>query len=203
MFWFRNLVLVAILSVCATHGYAQSLSGIRIGDEIASADQIGFAPVERNQSGPFAITKWRLPDKNELSITSATNNGKIVYIECDWGRLQSGTYTDFPGLYYGRTSLADIRQRFGNNGFAYGNRTGMRSPDNSFVMFNSYEVENANEVVVTFITKIAPSDIKSAKPNPAMFAKLDSIILGDAQYLRNIWGSQLVFDPAYHKIAWR
>ena len=121
---------LAIALLLGMHASAQSLSGLRVGDDLSSTARLGLSPVERNRSGPFTITKWRLPDGNELSVT-AGSNGKIVYIESDWVRSPSGTYSDFPGLYFGRTSLTDIRQKFGSNGFAYGGRTVMRAPDKS------------------------------------------------------------------------
>ena len=82
----------------------------------------------------------------------------------------------------------------------------MRAPDKSMVMFNSYEVAPENELVVTFITKVSPKDAQLVRRDPqstGILAKLDSIILGNAEYLRNIWGSQLGFDLAYHKISWQ
>ncbi len=82
----------------------------------------------------------------------------------------------------------------------------MRAPDGSIVMFNSYEPIGVENVIVTFITKISQKDLKAAPNSPETIpklAKLQSIILGYPEYLRNIWGSRLVYDPAYQKINWR
>jgi hypothetical protein len=186
--------------------HSQSLSDIRIGEDITAVSRLGSPPSARNQMGIATLSKWSFPDGNELSVTSVTATGKIVYIESDWGGQQAGTITDFPGFYYGRTTLVDIRKRFGNNGFSFKGREAVRGPGNSIVLFNSYEISDKDNVIVTFVTSISGKNISLAKKDPstlANFAELNSIILGDARYLRNTWGANLVFDPEYSKIFWK
>jgi hypothetical protein len=150
------------------------------------------------------MRKWRLEDGNDLSITT-TSGGTTVYIETDWNGLQGGSYSNFPGFYYGRTTLNEIRQKLGSNGFALGDRTVMKAPDGSIVFFNLYEITGNDNVIVSFITSVNANQIRRLNvpsSETSSFAKLKSIILGEPEYLRNIWGSQLTYDPAYQKIRW-
>jgi hypothetical protein len=65
---------------------AQNLSGVRIGDDFSSAaKQIGFPPASSERSGPYIAAKWVLGDGNTLSATGTAIDGKIVYVESDWG----------------------------------------------------------------------------------------------------------------------
>jgi 3',5'-cyclic AMP phosphodiesterase CpdA len=96
-----------------------SLSGIHIGENIVAVSRIGFAPSAKNQIGPETMIKWRFPLRNELSVTAATDTGRIVYIEHDWGGDSRGSLTDFPNFQFGTTTLAEIREKFGSNGFTF------------------------------------------------------------------------------------
>ena len=185
---------------------SQSLSGIQIGENVAVLSRLGFPPSARNQMEIFTLSKWKFPNENEISTTSITKSGKIVYIESNWGGFQGGTITDFPGFYFGKTSLVDLRRKFRNNGFTFDGRVAAMGPDRSIIMFNSYEIVNRSDLIVTFVTKISNQDAAYAGRDPSIaanFAKLDAIILGDGQYLRRIWGTNLNFDPDYQKIIWK
>jgi len=93
-----------------------SLSGIRIGENIAAISRIGIAPSAKNQIGPETLIKWRFPLGNELSVTSLTDTGKIVYIEYDWGGDSRGSLTGFRNFQFGTTTLAEIREELRSNG---------------------------------------------------------------------------------------
>jgi hypothetical protein len=69
-------------------GRTQSLSGIKIGDTVSSVvKQLGSPPNKVDRSGPFTSAMWKLGDKNRLSVMTRANDGKIVYIENDWGQI--------------------------------------------------------------------------------------------------------------------
>jgi hypothetical protein len=200
----RQTAVSLIFVVCyGCAAAAQSLSGVHIGDNIRVTARLGAPPKSKSQSGPFIMQKWELEDGNDLSVTT-TKGGTIVYIETDWGGGQGGAYSDFPGFYYGRTTLDGIRKTLGSNGFAFGDRTAMRSPDGSIVFFNSYGISGNDDVIVSFITSISKNEASRLGKSGEIesYATLKSIILGYPEYLRNIWGSQLVYDPAYQKIRW-
>jgi hypothetical protein len=201
------LCTIFLLGAIGSGAHSQSLSGIRIGEDISATSRLGAPPSARKQIGPFTLSKWILEDGNELSVTSSTASGKIVYIETDWGGTQTGTTSDFSLFSYGRTTLAEIRSQFGNNGFSFNGGAPRGGPNNSIINMNSYEIANNDGVIVTFVTKIDGKDVKEmVKRGPEFsshLSKLVTIILGDAKYLRSIWGPNLVFDPDYERIVWK
>jgi len=185
---------------------AQSLSGIGIGDNIASATKgLGIRPTAREASGPFEIRKWKLGDANVLSLTADRKTGRIVYAETNWSGSVSGRTSDFPGFAYGKTTLEDIRNELGHNGFAYKERMGANMPDGSMVLFNSYEVADSS-TIVTFVSRISRKDAQSLKRSTRFdigkAAKLDAIILAESAYLDAIWGEEKLPADKAKPIRW-
>jgi hypothetical protein len=76
----KTLLLAAVAIGLVAHlACAQSLSDLKVGGNIADAvETMGMAPATRNQSGPFMMEKWSLPDANELSVTAIRATGRIV-----------------------------------------------------------------------------------------------------------------------------
>lgn len=194
---FLSLALVVLL---ANGALAQSLSGLSLGDPVAKTKELGTRPVATEQMGPFTIQKWAQSDGNELSVTAIRNSGRIVYLESNWGGSQSGSFTDFDSFTYGETTLVDIRKKLGSNGFAYKSRPGAMQIPGGVIMLNSYEIASRPGTVVTFITKVSGRNLRS--PDPASVAKLDTIIIGDANYLDGLWGKEKLYDKAYRKVNW-
>lgn len=184
---------------------AQSLSGLKIGDNISASARIGLKPVAENQSGPFIMRRWTFPDGNDLSITAHRQSGKIIYAESNWGGRTSGRAADFPGFMYGKTTLSEIRQEFGSNGFAYKEHMFAETPD-GLALFNSYEVEGSPGLVATFVTRLSHKDTEKFKRSKnfdlGSAARLDTIILADASYLDAIWGEEKLRDKATPAIHW-
>jgi 3',5'-cyclic AMP phosphodiesterase CpdA len=185
--------------------HSPSLSGIRIGENIAAASRIiGFEPVARNQMGPQTIMKWRFPVDNELSVTAITDTGRIVFIECDWGGDSRLSLTDFPGLQFGITTLAEIREKFGSNGFTFDKNPMAAHPD-GVVLSNNFQIIGTNTICI-FITKILHTAFQKLKNDELMaianHARLVAIILADGTYLDSTWGKRTA-DPAYRPIDWK
>lgn len=178
----------------ASASRAQQLSGISIGDNIKATDSLGFAPSQVNRNGPFVISKWSMPDGNDLSVT-ATADGTIVFMENDWNGGVSGRFTDFPGLVFGKTTLNDIRKLTGSNGYCYVGTGCVQSGNNSLVSFNSFAFSHDKNIVITFITVLAAN----SKPDPGK-GQLRAIILAYDPYLRGIWGEKTIADPKYRSI---
>lgn len=180
---------------------AQTMYGIRIGDHLSSTSKIGFAPIAKEEIGPFVIQKWRLPDTNELSVTAFRNTGKIVYMETNWNGDRRGALSDIPEMIYGKTTLSHIQKKFGHNGFAYKEQGGVARVGDGIIMMNSYQVYGTNNVV-TFITKISKERASRANEskNIAELALLDTIIVGDTGYLDTVWGKAKIFDEKYKPI---
>ena len=137
-----------------TGAQAQSLSGIKVGEEISSASKIDARPLPSRSVDPHEARRWKLPDGNRLSVAAEPETKRIVYAEKKWGGAANGKSADFPGFVYGETTLADIRAHAQNNGFAFKEHLIDVRPD-GLALFNAYEVEGAPGVVVTFVTKLS------------------------------------------------
>ena len=188
-----------------TTAQAQSLSGIKVGEEISSASKLGARPLPSKSVDPHEARRWKLPDGNRLSVAADPETKKIVYAEKMWGGV-NGKLSDFPGFVYGQTTLADIRAHAQNNGFAFKEHLIGVRPD-GLALFNAYEIEGAPGVVVTFVTKLSKKDderLRTGKANVDInrAARLDAIIIADAGYLDTIWGDAKLRDKAYKPIRW-
>ena len=199
-------VAVAAGVLFGTSAQAQSLSGIKVGDEISSASRLDARPLPSKSVDPHEERRWKLPDGNRLSVAADPGTQKIVYAETKWGGGAHGKPADFPGFVYGETTLADIRAHAQNNGFAFKEHLIDVRPD-GLALFNAYEVEGAPGVVVTFVTRLSMKDherLRNGKANVDInrAARLDAIILADAGYLDTIWGDAKLRGKAYKPIRW-
>ena len=185
-------VAVAAGVLFGTSAQAQSLSGIKVGDEISSASRLDARPLPSKSGDPHEERRWKLPDGNRLSVAADPGTQKIVYAETKWGGGAHGKPADFPGFVYGETTLADIRAHAQNNGFAFKEHLIDVRPD-GLALFNAYEVEGAPGVVVTFVTRLSMKDherLRNGKANVDInrAARLDAIILADARISRHDLG---------------
>jgi hypothetical protein len=181
---------------------AQSLAGLQIGDAAKRLEKFGAA-VAAAPDGEFLNQKWTLTNGNDLAV-STTTDGHLVYLEFDWGGKDDDPGCDLPGLKFGATTLADLRKRFGSDGFGFQNRSSALEVRDGLVMMNSYEVGTN---VVTFITKVSQLDYATAKAagdkrDLAGEAKLDAIMISDKDYALTQWGNR-VYDLDYKKIEWK
>lgn len=190
------VAFVFLQAVSSGKAFGQQLSGLSVGDNISQTESLGFAPSEVNRSGAFVIAKWEMPDGNSLSVT-ALADGTIVYLESDWGHGISGRFTDFPGIVFGKTSLRDIRNLTGSNGFCFTGTGCVSDSGNGVINFNSYGISEKPDVVVTFITV---SEYATAA-NGNEDALLDAIIVAYKPYLHGIWGEETISDPKYNPIT--
>ena len=199
-------IAIAASVLFGTGAQAQSLSGIKVGEDISSASIINAKPLPSKSVGPHEEQRWKLPDGNRLSVAADPETKRIVYAEKKWSGGANGKLADFPGFNYGETTLADIRAHAQNNGFAFKERLIEVRPD-GLALFNAYEVESTPGVIVTFVTKMSKKDegrLRTGKANLNLnrAARLDSIILADAGYLDTIWGDGKLKDKAYKPIRW-
>ena len=199
-------VAVAAGVLFGTSAQAQSLLGIKIGDEISSASRLDARPLPSKSVVPQKERRWKLPDGNRLSVAADPGTQKIVYAETKWGGGAHGKRADFPGFIYGEPTLADIRAHAQNNGFAFKEHLIEVRPD-GLALFNAYEVEGAPGAVVTFVTRLSMKDherLRNGKANVDInrAARLDAIILADAGYLDTIWGDAKLRGKAYKPIRW-
>jgi hypothetical protein len=202
----KALAAIAIVSsvLFGTSAQAQSLSGIKVGEEISSATKLAARPLPSKSVAPHEERRWKLPDGNRLSIAADPETKRIVYAEKKWSGGATGRPADFPGFVYGETTLADIRAHAQNNGFAFKERLIDVRPD-GLALFNAYEVEGVLGLVVTFVAKLSPKDDERLRTGKANIdinraARLESIILADAGYLDTLWGDAKLRGKAYKPI---
>ena len=114
----RLLIAVAAFSIAGSLAgvlEAQALLNYRIGDTPSGLSRLG--PVSGlDKYKVNDVFRWVLPDHNLLSAT-VDPEGEIVFLESDWGGRSDETGCDLAGLKFGVTTLADLRTRFGSNGF--------------------------------------------------------------------------------------
>lgn len=183
-----------------------SLSGIAIGTDISSLSVMGLPPAAREDTGKYVTENYRLADGNELRVTYARDESRIVYLETQWGGSKSGTATDLEGFTYGKTTLRDLTDRVGSNGYTYSGRpTEHFSEEGALISLNSYELEEAGAQVITFVTRIPPERVAYLDGNKGGAKadkefKLVAIILADPAYLDEVWGSGKVHDENYKPI---
>lgn len=171
-----------------------SMLGIELFDTRESVEDLNL-PVVGEEPG---IVKYRTKNGNDLSVTF--ENDKVVYMENDWLLSAEGSKPLVTDFTFGETSIADIREEFGTNGFTYSNRL-YSATDTHLVTFNCFEFDtDKNEVLVT-ITGIAIEEKDEVNENNISDKlKLMAIIIADKSYLDKIWGKDKVFDGGYRKI---
>jgi predicted aspartyl protease len=215
----RGLAVTACLSVgsllpSATNTRAQSLSSVRIGDDVSSAArQIGFPPDIADRSGPYSFAMWKLGDGNELNVTTRTDEGKIVYMESDWGGWDGGraaSSTDFPNFYLGRTTRHDIMSKMGSEGLIYKGRFGFSVQSDKSAVFDTIYDVSGTDVVVDFVTRLSEEEMRSlvrkrmnSKASSSKWHHLGdssilvAIILGKQDYIQSEWGEHV--DAAHYR----
>lgn len=211
---FRALLSCCVLGLAAcgapTAGSSQqtftnvastpAVHGLHIGDPISALTSIGRAPDHTEKLGPYDATKWDLAHDGALSVSA--KDGQIAYIEYDWAGDPAEAQSDFPGMTYGVTTLADIRSRFESNGIAYTERTPVEQVQGGIVFSNSYEVADQ---VVTFITEISSVDAQAVhdegEASVPNHAKLIALIISSPHY-NEVWGT-IVRSPGYQPIHWQ
>lgn len=181
--------------------HAQTLSGLRIGDDKSSIEKLG-SPNITEQDGPYTLVEYEFSNGNELHIT-ISQAGKIAYMELDWGGKQEGARSDFPGFSFGTTNLDEIMTKFGSTGMTFSKRPWLSDEAGGIVMLNSYEVGTTVLTVATKVDNIdlpaMMAELKKGVPAMPKYARLVSLILADADYVRINWGER-TYDKEYKKI---
>lgn len=169
-----------------------SMFGIKIGDTRTSVDKIKLKIVAQEDE----TIKYRTDNGNDFSVTF--EQGKVVYTENDWLQDEKGRQSLLSGFQFGLTSLREIRQKFGTNGFAYKNRQAFKT-ETDLIEFNCFEFDSPNNEVLVTITKISLKANPTEK-NVADELKLDALIIATKDYLDKTWGEEKLFDSNYKKI---
>lgn len=169
-----------------------SMLTIKIGSPESELKKIKLEEIAREDG----IVKFRIEDGNDFSVT--TENGKVVFMENDWMQNPKSSKTLLPWFKFGITSLKDIREKFGTNGFIHKNASYIQT-DTHLIMFNCFALDSANNEVLVTITKIS-MDSKPTEETIAENLKLEALIIADSKYLDRIWGEEKTFDTNYKKV---
>jgi len=152
--------------------------------------------------------KYRLVDGNELSVTYDGSSQRIAYVECDWNRNGGSTEVEFHGFKFGTTTLQQLRDANGSNGFSYKSNA-MNTAGGELFTFNAYAVNGKPGLVAVFVTVLNIGELRRKRANRepgsddvAMNLKLDAIILAEETYLDGIWGKEKVYDKDAKPIDW-
>jgi hypothetical protein len=135
----RVLLVVSFFIISLPTLAASSIDGIKIGDNLAAIEAQHLSMVVSNKISDGEMRKYKTKDGNDLSITIINN--KVVYIEKDWSQDLKSNKTLFSGFVFGKTSLSDIRTKFGTNGFTYKSIVITKKGDN-LITFNCYELND-------------------------------------------------------------
>lgn len=106
-----SVALFAASLLCAG-AHAQSLGGVDLGAPPSSLADLAMKPLAREGKGAIKMSKYALPNGNEISVTFDSRQNKILFIELDWDRQRGSQETGVPRLKFGRTSLADLRRMY-------------------------------------------------------------------------------------------
>lgn len=183
-----------------------SLSGISIGDDISSLSILSRLPPIKENIGDYTSEKYSLKEGGRLHLIYSRNDKKILYIETDWEDLKTSVTRDFEGFVYGKVTLKDLNHKTGSNGYAYTEMPPLPdSDDGSMITLNSYDLEDSNNQVVTFVMRVTPSRARYLNGNNISTGmddefKLASVILADSSYLTQIWGQNKTQDTNYKPI---
>jgi hypothetical protein len=169
-----------------------SMYGLKIHDDQNVLADIKLTVVAKEGQ----MTKFRTENGNDFSVT--IDKGKIVYMENDWLQDAQNRQPLFSEFSFGKTSLSDIRSKFGTNGFTYKSR-GPFKTNTHLIMFNCFEFDSPNNEILVTITKVALNENLTAE-NLASKCKLDALIIADKTYLDKTWGKGKVLDKNYKKI---
>jgi hypothetical protein len=132
---------------------AQSLAGVRLGASPVTIESLPYTPVAREGRGAIKVSKFKLEDGNDLSVTFNSKVNRIVFVELDWNTSSQASQTGVPGLVFGRTTLAEIRRRHGSNGFTW-KSVGMQRDGDRVLAFNAYEIRDKPGGVVVYVTAV-------------------------------------------------
>lgn len=198
------LTMALTVTLLFSTAFAQSLSGIKVGDSSTVLEKLNLEPLFMEGHGAIKMVKYRLANGNELSVTYNSRENRIIYIENDWSLKPEGFATDLPAFKFGITTLADIRRVNGSNGFSWKSMAMNRTED-QLVTFNAYEIKGKPNVIAVFVTSL---NIREAQKNmsdtneTAKFFKLQAIILAEEAYLDELWGEEKIYDKDSKPISW-
>lgn len=206
--WVGLLGLAAMLSLIPDgRASAQSIAGHFIGENRLKLENVTW----QNSFAAYVDGTLNAANGVKVSITSEKSTERLVRLEAAWdgrGLSQLAYFSDFR---FGKTTLAAIRQRFGNFGIMPASGSPVVSTSDGGVAISSFYEVADSAVVATFVTKISRSgliDLKrrygaDAYAHMATVATLHSVALSDISYFETLRGTTSVVDVGYRPIVWQ
>lgn len=179
---------------------AQTMAGLKVGDDTAAAIKALGEPTETNQTIVFKQLKWKLASGNEL-IINTDSAGKIQYVETGWSQKAESAPTGVYDFAFGKTTLAEVRTKLGSGGMAFAKRPPILTLPEGVVLVQSFEV---GAVVMTFYGVVLAEDVPKGRAQAAtggfaLYAKLDSVSITSPEFAKAQWGDAMY--PANYKKA--
>lgn len=182
--------------------------GLDIGDAGSSILKLKYDVIAESSDATNQYVRLKVDENKILSITYNFLQDSIVYLELNYtGNIKSNTKSvGLKGFEFQKTTLNDIRNMFGSNGFVYESRF-LWETEEGIVSFNTFELKNkrATSNYIVFITTLSKELWDTLKNNDASvigdYFKLEGIILADASYLDSIWGEEKLYDPKARSIS--
>ncbi|HEY1719855.1 MAG TPA: hypothetical protein VGG27_01320 [Magnetospirillaceae bacterium] len=199
------LALALALTLAATAARAQSIDGFGVGQDVQAAIAKHDPPTESGKLKDNDVYRWAIAGGTTASVTAAPKTGKIIFIESDWGGDANYAATDVPGLTFGATTLADIRTKFGSNGFIF-KQHALHMDAHDIISVNCYALAADKKVALAVVTTQAVADLPEVDGKPQIDTGrgvLQAVILADLAYLQTIWGKDRVADDKAHPIDWK
>ncbi|KGO93544.1 hypothetical protein [Flavobacterium subsaxonicum] len=186
-------IFFALAALAFLTAFDGSMNGIKIGSSEATVKKLTLKQVTHTEG----MYKYRTDNGNDFSVT--LEDGKVVYMENDWLQKPEGAQSLLPGLTFGKTTLRDIRQRFGSKGFVYAENQNMVTKTH-LLEFTCYETTSLNNEVLVVVTKIPFSTTVGENTDVSRLLTLDAIVIAKADYLEFLWGAQKAYSTGYKKI---
>jgi hypothetical protein len=213
LLWRRSRIIacVALLFVAGSeHSFAQTLAGHSVGEQRSSLEKL-VKGTWKDAYGNYQDGSFQTSNGVRLTGTTDKSTGKVVRLEAKADKRASKQPAYFSDFKFGETTLATIRQRFGNAGSLPGNGSPVLSTSDGGVEISSFYEVADSDVVVTFVAKISQKAlidlqeryVSTAYDHMAKVAFLDSVALSKAAYFQETRGTPSVFDIGYQPIAWQ
>ena len=196
-------ILIAVFA--ATTAHAQSVDGFAIGQDIQAALAKHDAPAAQGALNGYDVYRWTLPSGNATAVTAAPKTGKIVFVEFDWGGDAQTSAADVPGLVFGASTLAEIRAKFGSNGFVF-KQHALHMDEHDIIGVNCYALAARKDQVLALVTTQPVANVPEVDGKPKIDmgqGTLQAVILADLTYLESIWGKERADDAKDHPVEWK
>ncbi len=178
------------VALLVSPAWAQSLEGVRVGDNLIDVASRFGHPSDFEAEGEATVLAWDRDDGVRFSMAVLPESRRIVSVELSGNGPAPAV---LGGLALGRTTLADIRKRFGSGGFTFADNARIER-DGQVVAVTCYGLRARPDVVLAVITALP------ANGGAPEQGALHGVVLADGDYLKRSWGARGSADPDYKPI---